>query len=190
MNKGDVIIIPTDTVYGLACMLYDEKALERIFMMKGRDQAKQIPVLVSGPADIVAFALCNQDCRVLIEAFWPGALTIVLPATAEHRRMTNEETVAVRMPKNSIVLDLLRTYGPMRATSLNKSGEPPLSDLKQINETFGHLVNAVYDAGTTALSHVASTVVSIIDHHVTILRAGTITEAMIKEVLEIQKQYR
>jgi L-threonylcarbamoyladenylate synthase len=184
MKQGDVFIIPTDTVFGLACMLYDETALEKIYAIKGRDQSKQIPILVSGVEDLTLIADCDQACRLLTKAFWPGALSIVLKTTAAHRKKTNEETVAVRMPENKLVLDLIKRYGPFRATSLNKSGEPPLSDWHQINQTYGHVVDTIYGDQETTFSNQASTVVLIDNHNMRILRQGSITEDMIKDVLE------
>lgn len=184
MKQGDVFIIPTDTVYGLACMLYDEVALEKIYAIKDRDQSKQIPILVSGIHDLKMIAECDEACRLLSEAFWPGALSIVLKTTASHQAKTGEKTVAVRMPENKLVLNLIKAYGPFRATSLNKSGEPPLSDWTIINQTYGNIVDTIYGDAKTTFSNQASTVVRIDNQDIQILRAGSITADMIKDVLK------
>ena len=183
MKQGDIIIIPTDTVFGLAARLYDEVALERIYRLKGREQSKQIPVLVASADDVKAFAETDDRFRRLARAFWPGPLSIVLPTTAGHMEKTGERTVAVRMPADPVALDLLRSVGPLRATSLNKSGEPPVVSYEDAIKRFADKVDHVHGSSGTVMSETASTVIAFDGDEVRILRQGAITQDMIASVL-------
>jgi L-threonylcarbamoyladenylate synthase len=183
MKPGDIIIIPTDTVFGLAAVLYDDVALERIYHLKGREQSKQIPVLVASANDVDAFARTDERFSRLAGAFWPGPLSIVLPTTEAHMEKTGEQTVAVRMPADPVALGLLRSVGPLRATSLNKSGEPPVVSYEDALERFADKVDHVYGGPDTLMSETASTVIAFDHDEVKILRQGMITKDMIKAVL-------
>lgn len=176
MNKGDVIIIPTDTVYGLATRLYDERGLEKIYEMKGRELSKQIPILISDISQLEDIASYDLFTQKVMEIFWPGPLTIVLKTREKFQEKTGEETIAVRIPNHPKALDVLQRFGPMRVTSLNKSGEPPLEDPNMIKEKFGHLVKAIFWQGDVKRSDLSSTVARISENEVEILRQGAITK--------------
>jgi L-threonylcarbamoyladenylate synthase len=183
MKPGDIIIIPTDTVFGLAARLYDDVALERIYRLKGREQSKQIPVLVASLEDVTSFAKTDDRLRRLAEAFWPGPLSIVVPTTDAHLEKTGERTVAVRMPADPVALELLSVIGPLRATSLNKSGEPPVVTYEDALERFADKVDHVHGGPDTVMSETASTVIAFDHDEVRILRQGAITKDMIASVL-------
>ncbi|MBU1094365.1 MAG: threonylcarbamoyl-AMP synthase [Firmicutes bacterium] len=183
MNKGDLIIIPTDTVYGLAAKLYDEEALHRIFEIKGRDQSKQIPILCHQISDLDQIAMLNDYSKKLMEKFWPGPITFVLNTTEAFFHLTGEKTIAARIPNHSKALELIKKYGVLRVTSLNKSGEPPLSDITHIRQQFGRFVSDIYEQNLEQ-SDVSSTVVDLTHENVQILRQGTITEKAIKDALK------
>ena len=110
MYEGDLIILPTDTVYGLAAKLYDVKALEKIYKIKGKKQSKQIPVLISQVNQLKDICVMSKFATELMKKYWPGALTMVLKTTHEYFEKTKEETLAVRMPKHPVTVKLLDTY--------------------------------------------------------------------------------
>ncbi|MBE0701248.1 MAG: threonylcarbamoyl-AMP synthase, partial [Acholeplasmataceae bacterium] len=144
MKKGSVIVVPTDTVYGIACKLFDNTALERIYQIKGRDQSKQIPLLISNIKQLEDIILNTSYSKVLMHHFWPGPLTIIFRTNPSFRKKTHEETIAVRMPNHAFLLGLIEKEGVLRVTSLNRSGEPPLSNLEDIYQQFGTKVDDIY----------------------------------------------
>lgn len=177
MNKGDLIIIPTDTVYGLAARLYDEEGLEKIYELKGRDLSKQIPILISSINQLDDIAVYDDFAKRVMEIFWPGPLTIVLPTTELFKVRTGEDTIAVRMPNHSKALSIIDQSGVLRVTSLNKSGEPPLENQKMIMDMFGSKVRAVFwQSENFKPSNMSSTVAKIDGYDVEILREGSITK--------------
>ena len=174
MCQGDLIVIPTDTVYGLAAKLYDKVALNKIFEIKGRDQSKKIPLLISHVDQLKDICILNKFSLELIKKYWPGALTIVFKTSDIFKEKTGEDTIAIRMPKHPVALKLIDTYGVLRVTSLNKSGEKPLTNLKEIKETFGPFVTDIYPQGTINKSNVSSTVLDLTKSKMKILREGAI----------------
>ena len=174
MKNGDLIIIPTDTVYGLAARLYDDEALEKIYQLKGRDKSKPIPILCSKMSDLLTIAETNIVSRAIMKNLWPGALTIVMPTTKQFFEMTGEKTIAARIPNSPTAIELIEKYGVLRVTSLNKSGEAPLSDLRQIRNEFGPYVVEIHPQEFIQ-SDLESTVIDLSSNEVKILREGSIT---------------
>lgn len=174
MNQGDLIVIPTDTVYGLAAQLYDNEALNKIYEIKGREQSKKIPLLISNVDQLKDVCILNEISLKLIEKYWPGPLTIVLKTTTSFNSKTGEETIAVRMPKHPTALKLIEENGVLRVTSLNKSGEEPLTNIDKIKEIFGKYIKDIYPHGIIAKSNVSSTVIDLTTNEIKILRQGDI----------------
>ncbi len=188
MNKGDLIIIPTDTVYGLAAKLYDEEGLKKIFEIKGREQSKQIPILCYDISDLDDIAHLDEVAKMLMEKFWPGPISFILNTTETFYQLTGERTIAARIPNHQKALEIIKKYGVLRVTSLNKSGEPPLSDINQIKDQFGASVREIYEQNYDQ-SHVSSTVVDLTTKPLKILRKGTISEESIKDALKTIQSY-
>lgn len=178
MNKGDLLIIPTDTVYGLAARLFDDKGLEKIYALKGRDPSKPIPILISDIDQLEDIAVFDEFTRKVMETFWPGPLTLVLDTTEKFKRSTREETIAVRMPNHPKALNVIKRAGVLRVTSLNKSGEEPLEDRDEIRQLFGDDVVAIFwkKENEKKTQNLSSTVAKIKDDMVDILREGMITK--------------
>ncbi|WP_273120059.1 L-threonylcarbamoyladenylate synthase [Actinomyces dentalis] len=131
VRAGGLLILPTDTVYGIGALASDAAGVSRLLAAKGRDRRMPPPVLVADPAqafDVVA--RLPDAARVLIGAFWPGALTLVLDARADLDWDLGESggTVALRMPDHPLALELLRRTGPMAVTSANRTGLAPATD--------------------------------------------------------------
>jgi len=174
MKNGDLIIIPTDTVYGLAARLYDEVALNKMNELLGRTQASPIPILCSKMSDLLPIAETNIVSRAIMKNLWPGALTIVMPTTKQFFEMTGEKTIAARVPNHPVARELIEKYGVLRVSSLNKSGEQPLTDLRQIRNEFGPYVVEIHPQEFTQ-SDISSTIIDLTTKEVKILREGTIT---------------
>ena len=131
VRAGGLLILPTDTVYGIGALASDAAGVSRLLAAKGRDRRMPPPVLVADPAQ--AFAVVARPpaaARALIAAFWPGALTLVLDARADLDWDLGESggTVALRMPDHPLALELLRRTGPMAVTSANRTGLAPATD--------------------------------------------------------------
>lgn len=179
MYLGDLIVIPTDTVYGLAAKLYDDKALKKIYQIKGRDESKHIPVLISKIEQLKDVCDMTKLSQAYMKKYWPGPLTIILKTTDAFRQKTGEETIAVRMPNHPVALKLIDINGPLRVTSLNKSDEKPLTSLKEIEKRFGSLVKEIYPQGNIIKSDVSSTIIDLTSRKIKIVRQGEISDAEI-----------
>lgn len=182
MRNGELIIIPTDTVYGLAAKLYDQKALEKIYQLKGRELSKQIPLLCHKISDLDHIAIVDENARKLMEFFWPGQITFVLSTKPEFYEKTHESTIACRIPNHPLALSIIKKYGVLRTTSLNKSEEPPLEDFSEIVYKFGTDVAEIYKQNIEP-SRLSSTVVDLSKGEINILRQGTITIEDINRVI-------
>ena len=131
VRAGGLLILPTDTVYGIGALASDAAGVSRLLAAKGRDRRMPPPVLVADPAQAADAVVRLPDAaRVLIGAFWPGALTLVLDARADLDWDLGESggTVALRMPDHPLALELLRRTGPMAVTSANRTGLAPATD--------------------------------------------------------------
>lgn len=146
---GGLVILPTDTVYGIGCHAADAGAVERLLAAKGRGRQMPPPVLVADPADLTGVvAQVPQAARALMEAFWPGPLTLILDADAALTWDLGETrgTIAVRMPDHELALDLLRRSGPLAVTSANPTGAPSATDAASARAAFPGRVRTI-DAG-------------------------------------------
>ncbi|MCY3692075.1 MAG: L-threonylcarbamoyladenylate synthase [Chloroflexota bacterium] len=177
---GGVVAIPTDTLYGLAADATNPDALEKVYEIKGRPSGMALPVLVSGWEQVgmvsTVAGRCGELARVLAERFWPGPLTLVLPASPElpPRLTAGLDTIAVRMPDHAIPLALAARLGrPITGTSANRSGEPDLTDPEELNRCLGGLVDGIIVSGEPPQG-TASTIVAVSDDDLTLLRAGAL----------------
>jgi len=139
LRAGGLVILPTDTVYGIGCNAADAGAVERLLAAKGRGRQMPPPVLVADPADLTGLvAQVPEAARALMEAFWPGALTLILEADAALTWDLGETggTLAVRMPAHALALNLLRRSGPLAVTSANPTGAPPATDAASARAAF------------------------------------------------------
>lgn len=183
MKDGDIIIFPTDTVYGLATRLYDKVGLNKIYELKNRDKSKAIPILVSKIVDINQIAIYNEATLKLMTYFWPGPLTIILKTTPDFFKKTGEETVAIRVPNHYIALNVIEEFGPMRTTSVNISGESELNCLEEIKEQFEDKVTRIYGEYEGNYKGIPSTIVDMSKNELTIIREGSITLNQLNEAL-------
>jgi L-threonylcarbamoyladenylate synthase len=185
VRRGEVVVLPTDTVYGVGVDAFASEAVAVVLAVKGRGREMPLPVLVPNPetvdglaADVPAYA------RDLIRAFWPGPLTLVLHAQSSLMWDLGETngTVALRMPQNDVALRLLTEVGPMAVTSANLSGQPPATTVLDAATQLGAAVSVYLEAGTSA-GGLASTILDCTHEAPVILRAGAVSAGTIQEVL-------
>lgn len=167
------IAIPTDTVYGLAVDPFLPGATDRIFEVKRRPRDVNLPVLVAGVDQALSLATAVPDpARVLMETFWPGALTVVLPSRPDLGADLGEDeaTIGVRCPNHPVPLALCRMVGPLATTSANIHGQPTLTTAAEVAEAFGDSISVVLDGGPCRGA--PSTVVDCTGQEPKLLRQG------------------
>jgi L-threonylcarbamoyladenylate synthase len=175
LNEGDIIGVPTDTVYGLAADPWHSGASDRLFLVKGRPRNVELPVFVADVEQALGLTTALTDsARRLMEAFWPGPLTLVLPRRADVNADLGEEdeTIGLRCPDHPVPRALCRKFGPFATTSANRHGEPPATDAQQLAERVQG-VSLVLDAGRC--DGEPSTVVDAIGDQPKLLRAGRLS---------------
>ncbi|WP_136194347.1 L-threonylcarbamoyladenylate synthase [Actinomyces procaprae] len=197
---GGLLALPTDTVYGLGVRADDADAVSRLLAVKGRGRAMPPPVLIASASQLDGVVACAPEpARALMEAFWPGALTLVLDAAPGLDWDLGETggTIAVRMPDHPLALAVLHATGPMAVTSANATGRPPATDAAGVRAAFpGRVVDAgdagaegptaadilLLDGGPTP-GAVPSTIVSLAGTGVgapEVLREGVISRAQLE----------
>jgi tRNA threonylcarbamoyl adenosine modification protein (Sua5/YciO/YrdC/YwlC family) len=182
---GELVVMPTDTVYGIGTRPDDAAATARLFEAKGRPHDLGLPVLVAARAAAEEVAVFDDRARSLAGRFWPGALSLVLPRAARARGWDlgeDADTVAVRMPHHPLALALLARTGPLAVTSANRSGGATPSTCEGLRSVFGDLVE-VYLCESSPLEGVASTVLDLTDAEARFVRVGAVSEADVREVL-------
>lgn len=176
--EGGVIAIPTDTVYGIAASIFSQPALDRVYAIKGRDRTKSLPVLVSSLSALERLTEpLDVRTALLLDRFWPGPLTVVLPARPglDEFLMAEDGTIGVRMPNHPLALEVIdRSGGAIACTSANRSGEPPATCAEDVAATIGAEIDLTLDGGITS-GGVPSTVVSLRDDGLDVLREGAIS---------------
>jgi len=181
LRAGGLVAFPTDTVYGLGCLAFNQTAIESIYIAKDRPLEKAIPILIADADDIDKIAEAVPAlARHLASRFWPGPLTLILPKRADlPAAVSASATVGVRVPNHDVVRALLRVAGPMAVSSANLSGrESPCTAGEVIHQLNGR-IPLVLDGGETR-GGVPSTVVDVTGAEPVILRAGPVTLAQIK----------
>ena len=174
LASGDLVVVPTETVYGLAAPLHPE-ALDGVFRLKGRPRDKPLPVLGASLEQLRDVAAFDAQAEALARRFWPGPLTLVAPRAPSFRLDLggrDDSTVGVRVPACDTTLALLRAWGPLAVTSANRSGDEPARTVEEARAVFGGSVSVYVDGGR--LSGVPSTVVSIVEG-LEVLRPGEIS---------------
>jgi len=178
-RRGELIVIPTDTVYGVATRPDDPGATARLFAAKGRPAGRSLPVLVATTAEALALGAFDERAERLATECWPGALTLVLPRSKQTRAWPlgdQEATIALRVPAHRLARAVLPAAGPLAASSANRSGDPPARTCDALVAAFGDLV-AVYLCQDEPLDGAASTVVDVAHGEPRILRAGDLDPA-------------
>jgi tRNA threonylcarbamoyl adenosine modification protein (Sua5/YciO/YrdC/YwlC family) len=175
LRAGQLVGIPTDTVYGLAADAFGTGAADRLFAAKRRPRDVDLPVLVSGPEQARELATGIPDVAWrLMDRFWPGALTLVLPRSPDVQADLGDDdmTIGLRSPDHDVARELCHRIGPLATTSANLHGQPTATTAGEVARLFGSLVPVVLDGGTCAGS--PSTVVDCTGEEPKLLREGRI----------------
>ncbi len=187
LKTGRLVMLPTETVYGLAADASNPQAVARIFEAKGRPRFNPLIAHVANALDAEAVAVFDERARALAEAFWPGPLTIVAPVRDRERvcdlARAGLDSVAVRVPGHPRARAVIAAFGgAVVAPSANRSGRPSPTTFDDALEETGHAVGAAVDGGPCAVG-VESTVVSVLDGRVALLRPGSVTREEIEAVV-------
>ena len=186
IQRGELVVLPTDTVYGVAADAFDPAAVRSLLAAKGRGREMPPPVLVSAVSTIDALAVnVPSYARALIEEFWPGPLTLVChqQASLQWDLGDTRGTVAVRMPDHDIALEILERTGPLAVSSANSTGMPAATDADQALEMLGEEVAVIVDAGASPGGE-ASTIVDATGPQGRVLRRGALSLEELNKVLE------
>jgi L-threonylcarbamoyladenylate synthase len=187
LKGGRLVVLPTDTVYGIGADAFNGTAVASLLAAKGRGRDMPVPVLVGSwhTIDGLVYSV-PAGARDLIRAFWPGALSLVVRQAPSLQWDLGDAngTVMLRMPLHPVAIELLREVGPMAVSSANVSGQPPAVTAADARAQLGDLVEVYLEAGTSQ-RQAASTIVDLTSGTPRILREGPITAASIAEVLAV-----
>jgi tRNA threonylcarbamoyl adenosine modification protein (Sua5/YciO/YrdC/YwlC family) len=187
LRRGELVVMPTDTVYGIAAEAFDPVAVDRLLAAKGRGRDMPPPVLVGTVRAAIALVQeLGEMGKDLIDEFWPGGLTLVFRSSPTLVWDIGETkgTVAVRMPLHAVSLGLLKKTGPLAVSSANYSGQPPATTADEAVEQLGESV-AIYLDGGKCPGDVPSTIVDLTGSVPKLLRPGVITPDRLREVVPL-----
>ena len=201
IGKGDVVVIPTDTVYGIAADAFQPEAVTRLLDAKGRGRSAPPPVLVPGIPTLDALAETVPDeVRALVAAFWPGGLTVILQARTSLAWDLGDTrgTVALRMPANDIALELMAETGPLAVSSANRTGKPAAMTAFDAQAALGDRVAVYLEAGrvgtdypgseaSTGSTIVDATALHLPDGKLRIVRHGVIGDEQIIAIVGAER---
>ena len=187
LGRGELVAMPTETVYGLAADATDADAVGRIFLAKGRPRFNPLIVHAASLAEARRIATFDQRAERLAAAFWPGPLTLVLPkspgAAVADMVTAGLDTVAIRVPAHPVATALLSAFGrPLAAPSANRSGHVSPTTAGHVADDLGGDVAVILDAGPTTIG-LESTIVGLAGPVPTLLRAGGLARSAIENVL-------
>lgn len=185
LQRGAVVVLPTDTVYGIGADAFDADAVAALLAAKGRGRQMPPPVLVPDVRTLDGLATdVTDDVRALVERFWPGGLTVILTAQPMLAWDLGEThgTVALRMPDHPAALALLRRTGPLAVSSANRTGQPAAMSAQEAHGQLGASVQVYLDGGD-APGGVASTIVDATGPRMRVVRAGAITVDDLRSVV-------
>lgn len=188
LKSGRLVVMPTDTVYGLAADAFDSAAVAGLLAAKGRGRDMPVGVLVGSWHTIEGLVYYVPDAaRELIRAFWPGALSLVVQQAPSLQWDLGDArgTVMLRMPLQPVALELLRETGPLAVSSANVSGQPPAATAQLAQAQLGPLVDVYLDGGPSQ-EQAASTIVDLTGPDPRILREGPVSAAAVATVLGVQ----
>jgi L-threonylcarbamoyladenylate synthase len=185
VQRGQLVVLPTDTVYGIGADAFDPDAVRRLLAAKGRGREMPPPVLVSAVTTLDALAIgVPSYARALIAELWPGPLTLVCrqQPSLQWDLGDTRGTVAVRMPDHEVALELLSRTGPLAVSSANKSGLPPATDADAAEAMLGSSVTVILDDGPTPGPE-PSTIVDVTGSQGRLLRLGAVPLERLNEIV-------
>ncbi|MEV7773464.1 L-threonylcarbamoyladenylate synthase [Kitasatospora sp. NPDC086791] len=184
VRRGELVVLPTDTVYGVGADAFVPEAVARLLAAKGRGRNMPSPVLVGSPEGLDGLVEVTPRARDLVAAFWPGGLTVVARHLASVELDLGETggTVAVRMPAHPVAIELLNATGPLAVSSANLTGHDSPQDCDAAQGMLGDSVAVYLDGGPTAAA-VPSSIVDVTGEVPVLLRAGAIGAERLREVV-------
>jgi tRNA threonylcarbamoyl adenosine modification protein (Sua5/YciO/YrdC/YwlC family) len=185
IRRGELVVLPTDTLYGVGADAFSSDAVASLLAAKGRGRDMPSPVLVGSPTTLHGLVTeFSEKAWELVDAFWPGGLTLVAKHQPSLRWDLGETrgTVAVRMPLHPVAIELLNATGPLAVSSANKTGGPSPSNCDDAQAQLGEAI-AVYLDGGKADHAQASTIVDVTGRIPVVLRAGAISVEQLREVV-------
>lgn len=191
IGRGELVVIPTDTVYGVGCDAFNTDAVQRLLDAKGRTRQSPPPVLIPNIATLAALAAeVPTPMQTLAEAFWPGGITIISRANPSLSWNLGETggTVALRIPDHHIALEILQETGPLAVSSANLTGQPAARTAAEAEGMLGDSISAYLEAGALPGDGTPSTIVDATGltesgGSLKILRAGTVSREAISDLL-------
>lgn len=178
LRRGDLVGVPTDTVYGIAADPFREEAIERLFELKGRPDLKPVALLVASVEQALSIAAFNDLAHEMAAEHWPGGLTLVvprLPSVPGWVGHPSRGTIGVRCPDHELMLALLELTGPLAVTSANMSGTPAALTCEEAENLFGDDVAGFVEGEATTGE--ASTVIDLTEERPTVLRKGPVSSS-------------
>jgi tRNA threonylcarbamoyl adenosine modification protein (Sua5/YciO/YrdC/YwlC family) len=185
VRRGELVVLPTDTLYGIGADAFTNWAVRSLLEAKGRGPAMPSPVLVPSPATLHGLVAGMPSVGwELVDAFWPGGLTIVAmhQPTLTWDLGETRGTVAVRMPLHPVAIELLTETGPMAVSSANKTGMPAAQTAQEAQDQLGDAVSVYLDAGKVGSEGGASSIVDVTGTVPVLLREGALTFEQLREV--------
>ena len=185
LARSGLVVLPTDTVYGLAADAFDPVGVRRLLRAKGRSRSVPTPVLIGAVDTLRALATnLSAETSELASAFWPGGLTLICRQQPSLRWDLGDSraTVAVRMPAQADALDLLNDNGPLAVSSANLTTKPPATTVEQARAMLGEAVDVYLDAGPTP-GATPSTIVDATGGTLKLVRAGVVTAEQLRAVV-------
>ena len=190
VKSGRLVVMPTDTVYGIGADAFDSQAVAALLAAKGRGRDMPVGVLVGSwhTIDGLVYSV-SESARELVRAFWPGALSLVVQQAPSLQWDLGDArgTVMLRMPLQPVAIELLRQTGPMAVSSANVSGQPPATTAQEAQRQLGDLVDVYLDGGPSQ-QQAASTILDLTGPAPRILREGPVSAQAIAEVLGVDPE--
>ena len=173
LKNGGVGIVPTDTIYGIACSVYNKEALDRIFELKGRDENKPPVVIISDIKDLEIFGIdISLKVREFIDKYWPGKVSIIFQVSPEYSYLDKGRGLAIRLPSVEKIKEFLKETGPLATSSANTQGLPPAKNIEEARKYFSDKLDFYEDWGD--LVSEPSTLVKIDGDKIEVLRQGAV----------------
>ena len=185
VRRGELVVLPTDTVYGIGADAFSASGIAALLAAKGRGRDMPVPVLVGAPTTLHGLvAQFPESGWDLVDAYWPGALTIVTRHQPSLQWDLGDArgTVAIRMPLHPVALELLTEVGPMGVSSANRTGQPPATTASEAQDQLGTAVDVYLDGGPTADS-VPSSIVDLTGDAPKLLREGALSFDQLAKVV-------
>jgi L-threonylcarbamoyladenylate synthase len=184
-REGGLVVLPTDTVYGLGCDAFDPAAVRELLAVKGRGREMPPPVLISARTTLDALAVgLPEDARALAEKFWPGPLTLICrqQQSLQWDLGDTRGTVALRMPDHPVALSLLARTGPLAVSSANRTGMAAATSAEEAEDMLGEAVDVYLDDGPVS-GGVPSTIVDVTAPALRLLRPGALGMDELREIV-------